>query len=156
MANIMRHKCAGVHGVATDLASSGALAPWRHTASGTRWCAHRMHSSRTSSVLPKILSRSASTVFPCSLPIIHACSHGPTSTGSVPFHRADPLSKAVRHACTANGSPALPQPSYRIDTELVDPLGMLPGYPQPGVPINSLALRNLRRELALGLPADSA
>ena len=62
-----------------------------------------------------------------------------------------PLPQAVRHACTATASPALPQPSYRIDTELVDPLGMLPGAPPPGVPINSLALRNLRRGLALGL-----
>jgi hypothetical protein len=64
-----------------------------------------------------------------------------------------PLSKAVRHACTANASPVLPQPSYRIDTELVDPLGMLPGDPPLGVLKNSLALRNLRRGLALGLPS---
>jgi len=64
-----------------------------------------------------------------------------------------PLPEAVRHACTSKESPVLPQPSYRIDTELVDPLGMLPGDPPPGVPKNSLALRNLRRGLALGLPS---
>jgi Animal haem peroxidase len=63
-----------------------------------------------------------------------------------------PSPKAVRHPCTADKSPVLPQPSYRIDTELVDPLGMLPDPPPVGVPKNSLALRNLIRGLAVGLP----
>jgi hypothetical protein len=63
-----------------------------------------------------------------------------------------PSPKAVRHACTTDKSPVLPQPSYRIDTELVDPLGMLSGPPPVGVPKNSLALRNLIRGLAVGLP----
>jgi len=50
-------------------------------------------------------------------------------------------------------SPKLPQPSYRIDTELVDPLGELPSPLPPGISQNSLALRNLLRGLALGLPS---
>ncbi len=56
----------------------------------------------------------------------------------------------------ADASLKLPQPSYRIDTKLVDPLANLPG---PGVPgpggvlIRSLAHRNLLRGLALKLPS---
>jgi hypothetical protein len=46
----------------------------------------------------------------------------------------------------------LPQPSYRIDDELVNPLGALPlDPPAPG--FESLALRNLMRGVKLGLPA---
>jgi hypothetical protein len=46
------------------------------------------------------------------------------------------------------------QPSYRIDTEIVNPLGALPGFPSgdPANP-NSLAARNLLRGRALGLPS---
>ena len=46
------------------------------------------------------------------------------------------------------------QPGYRIDSELVNPLGALPGFPSgdPANP-NSLAARNLLRSRALGLPA---
>jgi heme peroxidase len=46
----------------------------------------------------------------------------------------------------------LPQPSYRIDDELVHPLGTLPGEP-PAPGFRSLARRNLRRGIALGLPS---
>jgi hypothetical protein len=46
----------------------------------------------------------------------------------------------------------LPQPSYRIDTQLSNPLGDLPSPPPP-VELKSLALRNLLRGLRLGLPA---
>jgi len=51
---------------------------------------------------------------------------------------------------TADGKP-LPQPSYKIDTTLVNPLGMLP----PAVAVNpsSLAERNLLRGLHFDLPS---
>jgi hypothetical protein len=63
-----------------------------------------------------------------------------------------PSPGVIRNPCTANELPVLPQPSYRIDTELGDPLGELPPPMPPGIPKNSLALRNLLRGLALGLP----
>jgi hypothetical protein len=54
----------------------------------------------------------------------------------------------------------LPQPSYRIDTVLVDALAHLPGNPVPmgpsGVPTASLAERNLQRGRALGLPSGQS
>jgi Animal haem peroxidase len=54
----------------------------------------------------------------------------------------------------------LPQPSYRIDTVLVDPLAHLPGEPVPmgpsGVLTTSLAERNLQRGRALSLPSGQA
>jgi hypothetical protein len=62
-------------------------------------------------------------------------------------------SPEVVHPCTTNNPPVLPQPSYRIDTKLVDPLGELPPPMPSGVPKNALALRNLFRGLALGLPS---
>lgn len=49
----------------------------------------------------------------------------------------------------------LPQPSYRIDDELVNPLGDLPDPPPP-LDIRSLALRNLLRGMRLGLPSGQA
>jgi hypothetical protein len=49
----------------------------------------------------------------------------------------------------------LPQPSYRIDDELVNPLGDLPDPPPP-VDLRSLALRNLLRGVRLGLPSGQA
>ena len=45
----------------------------------------------------------------------------------------------------------LPQPSYKIDTQLAFPLGNLPDFPE-GVE-HSLAVRNLLRGWALQLPA---
>jgi hypothetical protein len=54
----------------------------------------------------------------------------------------------------------VPQPSYRIDTLLVDPLKMLPGPPVPAgpdvAPTRSLAERNLQRGRILGLPSGQA
>ena len=54
----------------------------------------------------------------------------------------------------------IPQPSYRIDTVLVDPLGTLPGAAVPagdGVePTRSLAERNLQRGRSLGLPSGQS
>jgi heme peroxidase len=51
------------------------------------------------------------------------------------------------------------QPAYKIDSSLVAPLGALPEFsrpnrntPKPGQ-INALALRNLKRGMALGLPS---
>jgi hypothetical protein len=67
-----------------------------------------------------------------------------------------PSSGAVRHPRTTNKPPVLPQPSYRIDTELVDPLGDLPGPIPSGISKNSLALRNLIRGLTLGLPSGQS
>jgi hypothetical protein len=52
--------------------------------------------------------------------------------------------------------PHLPQPSYRIDDELVNPLGDLPNHPPPDPPppdFASLAFRNLLRGVRLGLPS---
>jgi hypothetical protein len=63
-----------------------------------------------------------------------------------------PSHGVIRHPCTTNKPPMLPQPSYRIDTKLVDPLGRLPDPIPAGVPKNSLALRNLIRGFTLGLP----
>lgn len=51
--------------------------------------------------------------------------------------------------------PGLPQPSYRIDDELVNPLGDLPSPPSPH-DMSSLALRNLLRGLRMGLPSGHA
>jgi hypothetical protein len=51
--------------------------------------------------------------------------------------------------------PNLPQPSYKIDDELVNPLGTLPGDP-PAPGFRSLARRNLRRGVVLGLPSGQA
>jgi len=67
-----------------------------------------------------------------------------------------PSSGAVRHPRTTNKPPVLPQPSYRIDTELVDPLCELPGPIPSGISKNSLALRNLFRGLALQLPSGQS
>jgi Animal haem peroxidase len=55
----------------------------------------------------------------------------------------------------ADGKPQVPQPSYRIDTKLVDPLGELPEFFGPGVPklMVSLAARNLSRGVSMGLPS---
>lgn len=54
----------------------------------------------------------------------------------------------------------IPQPSYRIDTVLVDPLGNLPGDPVEagaGVePTRSLAERNLQRGRSLRLPSGQS
>jgi hypothetical protein len=54
-----------------------------------------------------------------------------------------------------NGQAQVPQPSYRIDTSLVDPLGDLPEFAAAGVPspFASLAFRNLARGVSMGLPS---
>ena len=51
--------------------------------------------------------------------------------------------------------PQIPQPSYRIDASLVDPLGDLPEFVAQNVPspFASLAFRNLMRGVSMGLPA---
>lgn len=57
------------------------------------------------------------------------------------------------------GVKQVPQPSYRIDTTLVDPLGALPELvPQfpAGSPFASLAFRNLVRGFRMGLPSGQA
>jgi len=53
------------------------------------------------------------------------------------------------------GAPQIPQPSYRIDASLVDPLGELPEFAAAGVPspFASLAFRNLLRGARMGLPS---
>ena len=53
------------------------------------------------------------------------------------------------------GTPQIPQPSYRIDASLVDPLGDLPEFAAAGVPspFTSLAFRNLLRSVRMGLPS---
>ena len=53
------------------------------------------------------------------------------------------------------GSPQVPQPSYRMDASLVDPLGDLPEFAAAGVPspFTSLAFRNLQRGVSMGLPS---
>jgi hypothetical protein len=55
----------------------------------------------------------------------------------------------------AAGSPQIPQPSYRIDATLVDPLGDLPEFAAAGVPspFASLAFRNLLRGFRMHLPS---
>lgn len=53
----------------------------------------------------------------------------------------------------------IPQPSYRIDATLVDPLGALPEFvPSLGLnsPFVSLAFRNLMRGFRMGLPSGQA
>ena len=53
----------------------------------------------------------------------------------------------------------VPQPSYRIDTMLVDPLGALPEFAAAvgaGSPFASLAFRNLVRAFRMGLPAGQS
>jgi Animal haem peroxidase len=53
------------------------------------------------------------------------------------------------------GLPQIPQPSYRIDSRLVDPLGELPEFVAQGLksPFISLAFRNLMRSVTMGLPS---
>src|SRR5262249_26361287 len=53
------------------------------------------------------------------------------------------------------GDPQIPQPSYRIDASLVDPLGDLPEFAAAGVPspFTSLAFRNLLRGFRMRLPS---
>ena len=55
----------------------------------------------------------------------------------------------------AAGTPQIPQPSYRMDAFLVDPLGALPEFAAAGVPspFASLAFRNLLRSVNMGLPS---
>ncbi|HUQ26538.1 MAG TPA: peroxidase family protein, partial [Burkholderiales bacterium] len=55
----------------------------------------------------------------------------------------------------AAGAPQIPQPSYRIDATLVDPLGDLPEFAAAGVPspFASLAFRNLLRGFRMHLPS---
>ena len=57
------------------------------------------------------------------------------------------------------GVKQVPQPSYRIDATLVDPLGALPEFiPSVGIgsPFASLAFRNLLRGFRMGLPSGQA
>lgn len=58
----------------------------------------------------------------------------------------------------APGAPQIPQPSYRIDAFLVDPLGDLPEFAAAGVPspFTSLAFRNLQRAVSMGLPSGQS
>jgi Animal haem peroxidase len=55
----------------------------------------------------------------------------------------------------AEGKKQIPQPSYRIDATLVDPLGNLPEFARAGIPspFESLAFRNLMRGISMGLPS---
>jgi hypothetical protein len=53
------------------------------------------------------------------------------------------------------GVKQVPQPSYRIDATLVDPLGALPEF-GGRLPFASLAFRNLRRGFRMGLPSGQA
>ena len=50
----------------------------------------------------------------------------------------------------------VPQPSYRIDALLVDPLADLPEFRDKGSPFVNLAFRNLERGQMLGLPSGQA
>lgn len=50
----------------------------------------------------------------------------------------------------------IPQPSYRIDATIVDPLGELPEFAHLGSPFISLAFRNLMRGFRMGLPSGQA
>jgi hypothetical protein len=52
-----------------------------------------------------------------------------------------------------NGTKQIPQPSYRIDATLVDPLGALPEFANMPSPFESLAFRNLMRGVSMGLPS---
>lgn len=57
------------------------------------------------------------------------------------------------------GALQIPQPSYRIDAFLVDPLGALPEFAaKPGglTPFASLAFRNLMRGVSMGLPSGQS
>ena len=56
---------------------------------------------------------------------------------------------------SAPGMRQIPQPSYRIDATLVDPLGELPEFATMGIksPFESLAFRNLMRGTNMGLPS---
>lgn len=58
-------------------------------------------------------------------------------------------------ATAKKGQPQIPQPSYRIDASLVDPLGDLPEFAAAGVPspFASLAFRNLLRGFRMRLPS---
>ena len=51
------------------------------------------------------------------------------------------------------GQKQIPQPSYRIDAFLVDPLGALPEFVSAPSPFASLAFRNLQRGVSMGLPS---
>ena len=51
---------------------------------------------------------------------------------------------------------AIPQPSYRIDASLVDPLRLLPEFEGLPVPIANLAFRNLKRSQLNQLPSGEA
>nr|WP_316641090.1 heme peroxidase family protein [uncultured Roseateles sp.] len=53
----------------------------------------------------------------------------------------------------ADGQKQIPQPSYRIDSFLVDPLGALPEFFGQPSPFASLAFRNLQRGVSMGLPS---
>ncbi|HEY1129266.1 MAG TPA: heme peroxidase family protein [Roseateles sp.] len=53
----------------------------------------------------------------------------------------------------APGSQQIPQPSYRIDASLVDPLLDLPEFATEPTPFRSLAFRNLQRGVSMGLPS---
>lgn len=55
----------------------------------------------------------------------------------------------------AEGQRQIPQPSYRLDATLVDPLGALPEFLAKGLgsPFISLAFRNLQRGHSMGLPS---
>jgi len=50
----------------------------------------------------------------------------------------------------------IPQPSYRIDAFLVDPLGKLPEFAGGISPFESLAFRNLQRGVSMGLPSGQS
>lgn len=52
-----------------------------------------------------------------------------------------------------DGQRQIPQPSYRIDAFLVDPLGALPEFASSPSPFASLAFRNLQRGVSMGLPS---
>jgi len=54
------------------------------------------------------------------------------------------------------GQKQIPQPSYRIDAFLVDPLGNLPEFEKSGSPFASLAFRNLQRGVSMGLPSGQS
>lgn len=52
-----------------------------------------------------------------------------------------------------DGQKQIPQPSYRMDAFLVDPLGALPEFANAPSPFASLAFRNLQRGVSMGLPS---
>lgn len=55
-----------------------------------------------------------------------------------------------------DGEKQIPQPSYRIDGFLVDPLGALPEFFGAPSPFASLAFRNLQRGVSMGLPSGQS